>query len=257
MALIRSTWLSWMQARGFFFVLAFLWMVPPLISLFVWSAAAGEQPIGGMTPGAFAGYYLVLIVVNQLTYAQTNWTVGDEIRYGGLNPILLRPLTPVYHMLASEIAGKVVYLAFTVPAALLLGLLLHPSLAISLPNTILFIPALLLAWALRFAWGLWLAELAFWAARADALLVIQDSLVFIFSGLVAPVALLPGDLARWALLLPFRYMVGFPVEVLTGRLSQVEILGGLAIQSAWLLIAAGLAWVVWKAGVRRYAAIGG
>jgi ABC-2 type transport system ATP-binding protein len=44
-ALIRSTWLSWMQYSSFFFILAFGWMIPPLIYLFVWSVAAGEgQP---------------------------------------------------------------------------------------------------------------------------------------------------------------------------------------------------------------------
>ena len=35
-ALIKSTWFSWMQHRGFFFLLAFGWMIPPLIYLFVW-----------------------------------------------------------------------------------------------------------------------------------------------------------------------------------------------------------------------------
>jgi hypothetical protein len=46
-ALIRQTWLSWMQHRGFFFLLAFMWMVPPLVSLFVWSTAAGGKTIEG------------------------------------------------------------------------------------------------------------------------------------------------------------------------------------------------------------------
>ena len=29
-----------------------------------------------MSRGEFVAYYLVLILVNQLTYAQTNWTVA-------------------------------------------------------------------------------------------------------------------------------------------------------------------------------------
>ena len=63
----------------------FGWMIPPLIYLLVWSTAAGEQPIGGLTRGEFVAYYLVLILVNQMTYSQTNWTVGDLIRYGQMN----------------------------------------------------------------------------------------------------------------------------------------------------------------------------
>ena len=43
-ALIRATWLSWLQHRGFFYLVAFSWMVPLLVYLLVWSTAAGEKP---------------------------------------------------------------------------------------------------------------------------------------------------------------------------------------------------------------------
>ena len=238
-------------------MLAFLWMVPPLIALFVWMAAAGEGRIGGLDRGGFVAYYLVLIVVNQLTYAQANWTVGDVIRYGDLNAWLLRPIPVVYSFLSSEFAGKVVYLTFLLPVTALLALLLRPELHVEPVNALLFLPSLLLAWALRTFWGMWVAELAFWSTRADALLVVQDSLVFVFSGLVAPVALLPAGRGAWAVLLPFRYMVGFPVEIRTGQLSPVEIGQGLALQAGWLALALLAARGLWRSGVRRYTAVGG
>jgi ABC-type uncharacterized transport system permease subunit len=78
--------------------------IPPLVYLFVWSTAAGEQTLGGMSRGEFVAYYLILMLVNQLTYSQANWTVGDVIRDGSFNSWLLRPLSPLYHPLASDIA---------------------------------------------------------------------------------------------------------------------------------------------------------
>jgi len=88
-ALIKATWASWMQYRSFFFILAFGWMIQPLIYLLVWSTAAGGKTIGGFSRGEFVAYYLVLILVNQLTYSQTNWTVGDLIHYGPMNRLLV------------------------------------------------------------------------------------------------------------------------------------------------------------------------
>ncbi len=256
-ALIKRSWLSWMQYRSFFFLLAFGWMVPPLVYLFVWHSAAGESSIGGMTAPQFTGYYLALIIVNQLTYSQTNWTLGDVIRSGELNAWLLRPLSPHYNVLSAELAGKVVYLAFILPITGLLALVLRPELNAGPREILLFLPALLLAWLLRFIWGYWLALLAFWATRADALLALQDSLVFLLAGVVAPVPLLPGIMQTVAIYLPFRYMVGFPIEILTGQLTAAQLVLGFAIQAAWLAAALLLARLVWAGGIKRYSAIGG
>ena len=257
LALVKRTWSSWLQYRSFFFLLAFGWMVPPLIYLFVWTAAAGEGSLGGFTRGTFVAYYLALILVNQFTYAQTNWTVGDLIRDGSMNVLLLRPLSPLFNALATEVAGRVVFMAFVAPITAILALILRPELNFSVGDIIAFIPAVLMAWFLRFFWGYWLALLAFWATRADALLALQDALIFLLAGQVAPTALLPGALRIAATILPFRYMLGFPVEILTGQLSLFDLRMGFAFQIGWLVVTIGLYSVVWRNGVRRYSAVGG
>jgi ABC-2 type transport system permease protein len=256
-ALIRNTWLSWMQHRGFFFLLAFMWMVPPLIYLFIWVTAAGSETIGGFSRDEFIAYYLVLIIVNQLTYATTNWTVGDYIRYGNMNILLTRPISPIFDALSQEIAGKVVFMAFILPITLILGLILRPEISATPERLILFLLALGLAWVLRFLWGYWIALLAFWATQANALLAIQDSLIFLLAGQVAPIALLPGIMKDIAVILPFRYMIGFPVEILTGHLSSAEIQLGFGIQIGWLIFTAILFTLIWRTGLKQYSAVGG
>jgi ABC-2 type transport system permease protein len=256
-ALVKSTWLSWMQHRGFFYLVALSWMMPLLIYLFVWSAAAGEGTVAGLTRGDLAAYYVVLILVHQVTFSSTNWTVGDAIRYGRMNLLLLRPLSPLYDALASEVAIKVVFLTFVLPLVAVLALILRPGVEITGQNALAFVPALALAWALRFLWGYWLALLSFWAARADGLLAVQESLIFLLGGQVAPVALLPPVMRALAVALPFRSMVGFPAEVLTGQLDAAGLRTGLAIQAGWLLVAVVLFVALWRTGVRRYSAVGG
>ena len=96
----------------------------------------------------------------------------------------------------------------------------------------------------------------FWATRADALLGLQDTLIFLLAGQVAPTALLPGVLRQAATVLPFRYMIGFPVEVLTGQLDAAGLRVGFAFQIGWLAVALALFSVMWRAGVKRYSAVG-
>jgi ABC-2 type transport system permease protein len=256
-ALVKATWASWMEHRGFFYLVAFSWMIPLLIYMFIWSTAAGEGTVGGLTRGELAGYYVVLILVNQLTFSTNNWTVGDAIRYGRFSFLLLRPLSPIYDALASEVAVKVVFMTFALPLAVVLALLLRPQFDLTLTNSLAFLPALFLAWALRWLWGYWLALLSFWATRADALLSLQESMIFLLAGQVAPVVLLPGPMQTAAAILPFRYMVSFPVEVLTGQLGGSELAIGFGLQLGWLFVALTLFLVLWRAGLRRYSAVGG
>ncbi len=81
--------------------------------------------------------------------------------------------------------------------------------------------------------------------------------MFLLAGQVAPVALLPGVLHTAAVVLPFRYMAGFPVEIVTGQIPLGELGMGFAIQASWLALAMALAAALWRWGVRRYAAVGG
>ena len=256
-ALVKSTWLSWMQHRGFFYLVAFSWMVPLLVYLFVWSQAAGQGRVSGLTRGDLVAYYLALILVNQFTFCTNNWTVGDGIRYGRMNALLLRPLSPIYDALASEVAVKVVFMTFALPLTAILALILRPALHVSGRDSALFVPALASAWILRFVWGYWLALLSFWTTRADALLSLQESLVFLLAGQVAPPTLLPASMQTLATVLPFRYMVSFPVEVLLGQLDGAQIRMGFAFQIGWMVVALVLFVALWRAGIRRYTAVGG
>src|SRR5258707_768193 len=177
--MMRVTWMIWFQNRAFFFLLAFGWMISPLVALFIWSTAADGRSLGGMTQGELVAYYLVFILVNQLTYSQTYWTFGDKIRDGRLSPMLLRPFSPVLYTLVTEVEGKGVYLLFVVPVSTVLALLLHPKIHVTLPGCLTFVVSLLLAWFLRFFWGYWIALLAFWFHRPDIALAVQDDCIFV------------------------------------------------------------------------------
>lgn len=255
--LIRKSYLGWMAGRGFYWTLTFGWMMPSLVYLFVWATAAGQGQVQGFKRDDFIVYYLCFILLNQLTYPVSHWTMGDSVRMGRLPNWLLRPLPVMYEAIASDIAMKMVCTPFGVAITLVLAIFLHPAISFSPQSFLFFLPAILLAQVLRFLIGYTLALLALWNGRTDALLMLNDSLVFLFAGQVAPIELLPGGLHILAALLPYRYMLGFPVEVLIGRLSTAEIWQGFAWQIAWVLIVAVAYRFVWKQGLRHYVSAGG
>jgi ABC-2 type transport system permease protein len=51
--------------------------------------------------------------------------------------------------------------------------------------------------------------------------------------------------------------VRVPHHGVVGPIDDAALLGGLAMQALWIAVGAALVAVVWRAGIRRYAAVGG
>ena len=72
-----------------------------------------------------------------------------------------------------------------------------------------------------------------------------------------PLDLFPRAVRAVAVVLPFRFQLSFPVEVMLGRWSRGEALELLVAQWAYVALFIGLTRVAWRSGLRHYAAYGG
>ncbi len=230
----------------------------PLVMLALWSAVAREAPVGRFGPRDFAAYYLASLVVRQLTGAWVVWELNAEIRQGTLASKLLRPIHPLLAYAAWNVAAVPVRLVIAVPVALLLLFTAAGENVTRDPRLLALFPVTVFAaWLISFLAMSIIGSLAFWFESATSLFEVWFGLFGIFAGYLLPLELYPhwvGALARW---LPFRYMLAFPVELLTGTLSRAEAAHQLAVQLgyvAFLLVATRL---VWRAGVRRFSSVGG
>ena len=240
-----------------------IWLIgnilEPLIYLVVWSTVSGSSggTIGGYGTRDFAAYYIVLMVVNQMTFSWVIYYFDYRIREGTFSAMLLHPLHPIHSDIADNLSFKVVTLPVMITAAAILAAVFHPAFKILPWMAAAFIPALILAYLVRFLIEWTVALVAFWMQRVTAINQIYYMAVLFFSGQIAPLALLPGPLRVAAMLLPFRWTVGFPVELILGRLSQAQVLTGLAVQAAWLAAALVVLRFAWRASLKNYSAVGG
>ena len=137
-----------------------------------------------------------------------------------------------------------------------LALLFKPSASARSWALLAFIPAILLAFLLRFLLEWTLAQAAFWTTRVSAINQVYFVLMLFLSGQIAPLELFPRPIQVLAYLLPFHWMIGFPVELVLGRVAPLDALIGIAAQAAWLGISFLLVQDVWRAGIRIYSAVG-
>ena len=232
-------------------------ILQPTVYMVVWRSAAGGGAIAGFDAGDFAAYYIVLLIVGHLTETWHMWEYEYYIREGVLSSRLLRPVHPVHRDISANITYKLLMAPVIVVSALGLTVLFGPT--FNAPLWALFVApaAILLAAALTFVFGWVVAMAAFWTTRIVAINQTYFLMMLFFSGQLAPLDVLPGPLRTITDILPFRWMIFFPVELTLGRLSVGDAGLGLVAQILWLVCGVVVALGVWSMGIRRYGAVGG
>jgi ABC-2 type transport system permease protein len=229
-----------------------------LVMMALLTAVAREAPVGRFGQRDFVAYYLATLVVRLVTGAWVVWEANMEIRQGTLAFRLLRPIHPLVHYAAENIAAVPLRAAIALPIALLLLVAVGGDRVTHDPLLwAVFTVSLLGAWLITFLAMSVIAALAFWVDSATSVAQVWFGLFTLLSGYVMPLEIFPPWLAETARWLPFRYMMAFPVETVIGMTPRREALLQLGVQ--WLFVAA-LALAArgaWRAGLRRYSAFGG
>jgi ABC-2 type transport system permease protein len=230
----------------------------PLVMLALMTAVAREGPVGRFGQADFTAYYLAALVVRLLTGAWVIWEVNFEIRQGTLAYRLLRPIHPLVAYACENVGAMPLRLAVAIPlaatAVAVAGrghVTADPLLLAAFPLTIVG------AWLITFLAMSLIGALAFFVESSGALFEVWLGLFGVFSGYLLPLELFPRWLAAAARVLPFRYMLAFPVEMIVGMTPRAEALLELAIQWGFVALLALAARAAWRVGLRRFAAYGG
>lgn len=238
-----------------------VWMLTttmPLVSLALWSAVAEGAPVGRFDPGRFAAYFLATLVVRQVTGSWIVWEMNQEIRNGTLSRRLLKPVHPLITYSAENLAALPLRAALALPITVLALIQIEPG---GLPVTPFRVVALLLslfgAWLINFFTMALIGTLAFFLESSGAVFEIWLVAFMLLSGYLVPLELFPPWLRDASAALPFRYTLAFPVELLTGMMSDRAILHDLAVQYAYVAGTSVAAVAGWRAGLARFSAYGG
>src|SRR5262249_12215295 len=229
----------------------------PLIMLALWSAVAQGGPIGRFGESEFVAYFLATFIVRQLTGAWVSWEMNYEVRQGTLALKLLQPIHPLWTYATENLAALPMRLVVAGPVAVI-ALLVVGSRQLSSDPAIWMIwcAAMLGAWLITFLVNLAIGCLALYMESSLKLMDLWLAVFFVFSGYLIPIELFP-NWARSALdWMPFRYQIGYPVELMTGALDRSTAIWTPPRQWGFVAALLALTSALWRGGLKRFAAYG-
>jgi ABC-2 type transport system permease protein len=229
----------------------------PLVMLSLWTSVADEAPFREYSQADFIAYYLAALIVRNLTSNWVAWQIGEEIRTGTLSMRLLRPVHPFTGYLSTHLAALPLRALVVTPVIAILFLTDARHVVVTdAPRLGLLVLSLAGAWLLTFSVFVALGTLAFYLEKAMALFEVYFGLFMLMSGYLIPLDLMPWWMANAAAWLPFKYMLGTPVELLIGRLDATAAVEQVALQWAWAIGMLLVAVFSWRRGISRFEAYG-
>jgi ABC-2 type transport system permease protein len=255
----QVNWAEQWQYRANLMMYLLYWLVSPVVYLSVWSTIARNQgSVGGLTVNDFVTYYMTLLIVDQLTSEITIHLLAYKIQDGTLSGELMRPIHPILtNTLMNNLAFKALTIMALVPVWIVLWFLFRPDYSsVSLQNILVALPAILLGFAISFLMGASLTCIAFWTTRVYSLSEFYWALAVLFSGQFVPLQLMPPFIQQVAGYLPFAMFKYIPIQIILGRLSTDEIIRAYVVGVVWLGIAILLFNRMWRAGVKKFSAVG-
>jgi ABC-2 type transport system permease protein len=232
----------------------------PLVMLALWSAVAEDAPVGRFGQAQFVAYFLATFIVRQLTGSWASWQINFEIRQGTLSMRLLRPVHPLVAYALENVAAIPMRVAVAVPVAIiLLATVGHGAVAHSAASWAMFFFALIGGWLLTLLANLLIGTLALFMESSLKVMDIYLAAYFVMSGYLIPVELFPGFMRGLLDVLPFRYQIGFPVELMTGAYDGSPGRAVALLARQWAMVALFVlgATLAWRQGIKRFSAYGG
>ena len=120
----KTTFASMVQYRASLVIWMISHVLEPLVYLLVWSAVSstGGGSVGDYTTREFAAYFIVLMLVNHVTYTWIMYEFEYRVREGTFSVALLKPVHPIHSDIADNISSKLITLPLMVLIALGLAL---------------------------------------------------------------------------------------------------------------------------------------
>ncbi len=228
------------------------------IEVLLWLAifkTAETAFIGGFSRESYLAYAVWAPFLGRITISwMYESMMVEEVASGSINTILSRPLSFYEYYLSQMMGYKVVTTVFSllVPVAASIFFKLPIFFDRLLPAMSLVIYYLLLVHTLSFI----ISTLGFFLTRVRSFTLVKNLTLWLLSGELVPIDLMPAALQKFFLLLPFSSGVYIPLAYISGRGDFNLLVQGFINVTVALAIAGTFSIYFWRRGLHEYTGTG-
>jgi ABC-2 type transport system permease protein len=237
-------------------------LVQPIITcgieLTLWYAifkTSDSGTIGGFTREYYLSYALWASFAARIS---TSWMYEfrmiEEVESGTINSLLVRPMSFYEYYLSQLMGYKFIttFVSFLFPVSIVL--------TFGLPTDFSKLPiALLLMFYYLFlvhSISFLVSTAAFFLNKIHSFTMAKNLLIWLLTGELVPIDLMPVWLRDFMMILPFPSAVFIPVGYITGRIDSSLVVQGFVSVTASIVAVNALGYFFWRKGLKNYVGTG-
>lgn len=243
----------------------FMWrlrrFLATLMSLTIWTtifSQSGTETIHfGYAKADMISYIFLIAILQNLVLASAIQGLAQDVYSGAISSQLLKPLSFTGYLIMQEVADKLKNVSAMVFEFIALFFIFKPELVLPDLSVIgLFALWTLGAIVLNFCISLLFGSLGFWSPETWGPRFLFYTLLQFTAGELFPLDVLPALFQKIMYATPLPYLSFVQTQLFLGKYSLQESMYHTAVLLIWILVAAFLARVIWKRGLRSYDAAG-
>lgn len=209
-----------------------------IATAFFWKALfRNATMVKGVTVDTMLTYTVISSMLSVVLTTGVERRITDSVQKGTIAIDMMRPVN-LFKVFFAENLGTVTALFFQnlLPIFLIGSLFIKLPTPSGLPELLLFLLSLLLAffinWYLSVIFGMW----AFSIIQMDALIQVKKHLIRLLSGSMIPLWFFPEWLRSILECLPFAYIYQMPLTIYVGQYTKESLIRSLLVQTIWVVV---------------------
>ncbi|MFA5925680.1 MAG: ABC-2 family transporter protein [Parcubacteria group bacterium] len=184
--------------------------------------------------------------------------ISGHIEKGELSNFISKPIDYIKYLLTLSIARCSFTLVLAFLTNIVLLFLFRHYFIISKDALVWIILALMIlaGYFINLFVSMLIGFTSFWTVDNAGVFYSINTLAKFLSGNYFPINILPVAFLNFSLALPFVYTFYFPAQLYLGKISILEGLVGLGLETAWLVILYLIVRIVWKRGLKKFESVG-
>lgn len=250
--IIQLYFINIFQHRARMMVWFLIALLNPLLLILFWQGT-------GKSSASLISYYLLLIIAGALLMSHVEEDISDlDIRQGDLVGFLLKPYSYYWLHFFGEMTYRVLEGSYGIVTFIILSYFFSSTIVLTTNIAQIGIAILIMVcgYFIAFTYKMILGMIAFWTTDISGVFQVSDIVLITVGGFIMPISLMPEWIAHVAKILPFSYMIYYPIAAFSNQLSLVQEFQVLGIQLIWIVILGFLYRKVWSAGIKKFSGVG-